>query len=73
MRVTMTGSAGATLPLSGPPRVTAADGAVLLRSAGTPKGVLNQRRVLTRRAALVDVLYAGPAPAGVIIAAGTAS
>jgi feruloyl-CoA synthase len=34
----------------------------------TDKGYLNQRRVLTRRAALVDLLYADPAPAGVIIA-----
>jgi feruloyl-CoA synthase len=34
----------------------------------TDKGYINQRRVLTRRAALVDLLYADPAPAGVIIA-----
>jgi feruloyl-CoA synthase len=34
----------------------------------TDKGYLNQRRVLARRAALVDLLYADPAPAGVIIA-----
>jgi feruloyl-CoA synthase len=34
----------------------------------TDKGYLNQRRVLARRAALVDMLYADPAPAGVIIA-----
>jgi feruloyl-CoA synthase len=34
----------------------------------TDKGYINQRRVLTRRAALVDMLYASPVPAGVIIA-----
>jgi feruloyl-CoA synthase len=35
----------------------------------TDKGYLNQRRVLARRAALVDLLYADPAPAGVVVAA----
>jgi feruloyl-CoA synthase len=34
----------------------------------TDKGYLNQRRVLARRAALVDLLYADPAPAGVVVA-----
>jgi feruloyl-CoA synthase len=48
--------------------------AVLARPASlddgeiTDKGYVNQRRVLTRRAALVDLLYADPPPAGVIIA-----
>ncbi len=37
----------------------------------TDKGYVNQRKVLTRRAALVDKLYADPAPAGVIIAEST--
>jgi long-subunit acyl-CoA synthetase (AMP-forming) len=34
----------------------------------TDKGYVNQRRVLARRAALVELLYAEPAPAGVIVA-----
>jgi feruloyl-CoA synthase len=34
----------------------------------TDKGYVNQRRVLDRRAALVDLLYADPAPAEVIVA-----
>jgi feruloyl-CoA synthase len=34
----------------------------------TDKGYINQRRVLARRTALVDMLYADPAPAGVIVA-----
>ena len=34
----------------------------------TDKGYLNQRRVLTRRTALVDLLYASPPPPGVITA-----
>jgi feruloyl-CoA synthase len=34
----------------------------------TDKGYLNQRQVLARRAALVNLLYADPAPAGVIMA-----
>ena len=34
----------------------------------TDKGYINQRRVLARRADLVDMLYADPAPAGVIVA-----
>jgi feruloyl-CoA synthase len=48
--------------------------AVLARPASlddgeiTDKGYVNQRRVLTRRAALVDLLYADPVPAGVITA-----
>jgi feruloyl-CoA synthase len=37
----------------------------------TDKGYVNQRRVLTRRAALVDKLYADPPPAGVIAAEST--
>jgi len=36
----------------------------------TDKGYVNQRKVLTRRAALVDLLYAEPSPPGVVIAAG---
>jgi feruloyl-CoA synthase len=36
----------------------------------TDKGYLNQRRVLTRRSALVDVLYSDPASPGVITAEG---
>jgi len=35
----------------------------------TDKGYVNQRRVLDRRAALVDLLYTDPAPAEVIVAA----
>jgi len=38
----------------------------------TDKGYVNQRAVLTCRAALVDMLYADPPPAGVIIADSTA-
>ncbi len=34
----------------------------------TDKGYVNQRRVLDRRAALVDLLYADPVPGGVIVA-----
>jgi len=34
----------------------------------TDKGYVNQRRVLDRRAALVDLLYADPVPAEVIVA-----
>ncbi|HEY7921106.1 MAG TPA: hypothetical protein VIE45_15705, partial [Streptosporangiaceae bacterium] len=34
----------------------------------TDKGYVNQRRVLIRRAALVELLYAEPAPAGVVVA-----
>ncbi len=34
----------------------------------TDKGYVNQREVLARRAALVDLLYADPPPAGVIVA-----
>jgi len=36
----------------------------------TDKGYVNQRKVLARRAALAELLYADPPPAGVIIAAG---
>jgi feruloyl-CoA synthase len=35
----------------------------------TDKGYVNQRRVLARRADLVELLYAEPAPAGVVVAA----
>ena len=38
----------------------------------TDKGYVNQRKVLARRAALVDMLYADPSPAGVIIVDRTA-
>jgi feruloyl-CoA synthase len=38
----------------------------------TDKGYVNQRRVLDRRAALVDLLYADPVP-GAVIVAGSAS
>ena len=34
----------------------------------TDKGYVNQRRVLDRRAGLVDLLYADPVPDGVIVA-----
>jgi feruloyl-CoA synthase len=34
----------------------------------TDKGYINQRRVLARRADLVDMLYAGPVPAGAVVA-----
>ena len=34
----------------------------------TDKGYVNQRRVLARRAALVEMLYADPVPAGVVVA-----
>jgi len=34
----------------------------------TDKGYVNQRKVLARRAALVELLYADPPPAGVIVA-----
>ena len=36
----------------------------------TDKGYVNQRKVLARRAALVELLYAEPVPAGVVVAAG---
>ena len=39
----------------------------------TDKGYVNQRQVLANRAALVDLLYAEPAPPGVIVAEGTRS
>jgi feruloyl-CoA synthase len=38
----------------------------------TDKGYVNQRKVLARRAALVELLYADPPPAGVIVAGRTA-
>jgi feruloyl-CoA synthase len=50
--------------------------AVLARPASlddgeiTDKGYINQRKVLTSRAALVDLLYADPPPPGVITAEG---
>jgi feruloyl-CoA synthase len=34
----------------------------------TDKGYINQRKVLARRAELVEMLYADPAPAGVVVA-----
>jgi feruloyl-CoA synthase len=34
----------------------------------TDKGYINQRQVLAGRAALVDLLYADPAPPGVVSA-----
>jgi feruloyl-CoA synthase len=34
----------------------------------TDKGYINQRRVLARRADLVDMLYADPVPEGVVVA-----
>jgi feruloyl-CoA synthase len=37
----------------------------------TDKGYVNQRRVLDRRAGLVDLLYADPVPAEVIVARST--
>jgi feruloyl-CoA synthase len=39
----------------------------------TDKGYVNQRRVLDRRGALVDLLYSDPAPAEVIVAGSTAA
>jgi len=36
----------------------------------TDKGYVNQRKVLGKRAALVELLYTGPAPPGVIVPAG---
>jgi feruloyl-CoA synthase len=39
----------------------------------TDKGYVNQRQVLANRAALVELLYAEPAPPGVIVAEGTRS
>jgi len=38
----------------------------------TDKGYVNQRTILARRAALVDLLYTDPVPAGVISAERTA-
>jgi feruloyl-CoA synthase len=38
----------------------------------TDKGYVNQRRVLARREALVELLYADPVPDGVIVAGRTA-
>jgi feruloyl-CoA synthase len=38
----------------------------------TDKGYVNQRRVLARREALVELLYADPVPDGVVIAGGAA-
>jgi hypothetical protein len=34
----------------------------------TDKGYINRRRVLARRAALVEMLYAAPVPAAVVVA-----
>jgi feruloyl-CoA synthase len=34
----------------------------------TDKGYVNQRTVLAERAALTDLLYADPAPPGVVVA-----
>ena len=38
----------------------------------TDKGYVNQRHVLTNRAALVELLYTEPVPAGVVVAERTA-
>ena len=38
----------------------------------TDTGYVNQRQVLANRAALVELLYAEPAPAGVVVAERTA-
>ena len=38
----------------------------------TDKGYVNQRKVLARRAALVEMLYTDPAPDGVVVAGRTA-
>jgi len=38
----------------------------------TDKGYVNQRQVLANRAALVELLYAEPVPAGVVVAGRTA-
>jgi hypothetical protein len=38
----------------------------------TDKGYVNQRQVLANRAALVELLYAEPVPAGVVVAERTA-
>jgi feruloyl-CoA synthase len=38
----------------------------------TDKGYVNQRRVLASRSALVEMLYAEPVPAGVVVAERTA-
>jgi feruloyl-CoA synthase len=51
---------------------------IMARPAGldageiTDKGYVNQRRVLARREALVEMLYADPVPAGVVVAGRTA-
>ena len=37
----------------------------------TDKGYVNQRRVLSQRWALVELLYAQPAPAGIVLAGRT--
>jgi feruloyl-CoA synthase len=54
---------------SRPPHVPFPD----LAAAGevTDKGYINQRRVLARRAALVEMLSADPVPAAVVVAEGT--
>ena len=38
----------------------------------TDKGYVNQRQVLANRAALVELLYTEPVPAGVVVAERTA-
>jgi feruloyl-CoA synthase len=38
----------------------------------TDKGYVNRRQVLTNRAALVELLYTEPVPAGVVVAGRTA-
>ena len=38
----------------------------------TDKGYVNERQVLANRAALVELLYAEPVPAGVVVAGRTA-
>lgn len=48
--------------------VLMADPASLDAGVITDKGYVNQRKVLARRAGLVEMLYADPVPAGVIVA-----
>ncbi len=53
-------------------------GTVMVRPADldageiTGKGYVNQRHVLANRAALVELLYTEPVPAGVVVAGRTA-
>ena len=53
-------------------RPAPADGVRLDAGEITDKGYVNQRQVLANRAALVELLYTEPVPAGMVVAERTA-